>query len=507
MPQNVNSNPPADAKMKFLPLSDIDSPRILELRVLRNYYRNTPGFPVLDVEDPDCEKPRVSVGLAKDVVKKRSAFLFGDEKFEGPTAIEFDDDSFAAAIETVWDWNRLYGKILSFGDDFYWAGFAAWKVVVQPTNEKRPIRLNRISPETLYCEFNDGEDHTKFNVKCWIIMYKRDDGTFYREEVHEDRILYYEGALATPNDVSKLKGGATDSDVQMVKFVLKDTGVNDLGVCPIAFAARCDEDSIWGYSVFKDVITRIDRLNEIYTNALFATAKIADPVLWVNGVKDLQQIHKDADAIWVLESPEASLGVLQWVGVPESTISLIKSLTNMVYHECDLPLILRDADQTIGDIPARSLKILYTDLEGATQKDRSIITDWFYDLFEIIWYALSVTNGLGIPDLSAGEGFNFTRINWGTIIPVDKIIDATMVLQEYQAGLLSKRTALAQLGYDEAEIDAIFEETADEKEAATGGNMFGGLVGGDPNSEINQEDGSTQDNRIGSWGDSGTAAP
>lgn len=475
----------AEEQVKIIDLAEIECQRILDLKLNKLYYRNKPPFPVLDIEDPDREKPRVSVGAAKDVVKKRASFLFGEDKFEGPNSIEFEDAKFGDSVWKIWDWNGLSGKIVSFAQDLYWAGFAAWKIVIQPTVEKKPLRFNRVKPETLYCEFNPGEDQTKDSVRVWIIMFRRDDSTFYREEIYKDHILYYEGALATDLELKEFKGDQADPDSPHVKFILKRVEDNDLGLFTIAFVARDDEDSIWGTCLFQDVRSRIDRLNEVYTNAMFATAKVADPVVWLTGVKDVQGLQKDSDAVWFLENPDASVNILQWVGVPESTITLIKQLVDQIYHECDLPLILRNSDQSIGDIPSRSLKILYTDLEGAVQKDRAILNDWFFDVFNLIWKALEVTKGLG-KKLAAGTSFNFEKINWGSIIPVDEKAEQESVLAIYNAGLYDPMTTLVKLGHGEEDAAAILAKV--KKYAA---EKFGDIVPndtGDDSLDMTDED-------------------
>lgn len=455
-----------DQMIKVLNLLEIECPRIKELRKFRSYYKNQPKFPVLDVEDPGEEKPRVAVGYGKDVVRKRAAFLFGDDKFVGLTSVEFEDEAFEETSQMIWDENRCDGKVLSFAKDFYWAGFAAWKVVVQPAMDKLKIRLNRVDPTTLYCEFNPGEDKTKNAVFYWIIMYQKDDGTFYREEIYKDRIQYYTGTLATSQELTKYMGTNGDDGTQAVKFVLDSFEENDLGVFPIAFAARENEDSIWGTSLIRDISDRIDRLNEMYTNALFAISKISDPVLWIKGVKDIQTLYKDADAVWYLENPDASLNILEWNGVPESTIIMIKKLTDQLYNECDLPLLLKDSDQSIGDIPSRSLEILYTDLKAAVQSDRSSMSDWLLDYFEITWNALKVTKDLGkglTGNAKNYEKFNFERIDWGSIIPVDESKVQADAIELYKNELIDRKTTLQKIGYSEEEADDIIANMKKDK--------------------------------------------
>lgn len=481
-PKEVNDTMAVDAEkyalepLKLVAIAEINSPRIEELRYRYRYYKNRPPFPILDQEDPEQEKPRVAVGLAKSIVKKRSGFLFGADKFPGPQAIEWLDPTFGEFFQKVWDSNRCDGKILSLSRDLYWAGFAAWKVVVQPMNARKPVRLVRVKPDTLYCEFLPGEDKTKDSVKSWIIMYEREDHTFYREEIYRDVIAYYEGVYASDKEAQVLGGAPSDSEAQYVKFVLVRVEENDLSVFPLIYVSRDDEDDIWGECVYANVIDRVDRLNEMYTNAMFATAKIADPVLWLKGVKDTQEVHKDSDAVWFFENDQAAMNVLQWTGVPESTMQLIRKLTAQTYEECDLPVILKDTEQNIGDVPSRTLEILYTDLKTAVQQDRSSMSDWFYDLAEALGNTLIVTKNFGkdlgkkteeapAPTSEAPTAsWDFERINWGTVIPIDQSTLQTDVIQLYNAKLVDGVTALQKLGYTEDEaktmLTAIYREEA-----------------------------------------------
>jgi hypothetical protein len=461
-------------QVKIIPLTEIDNARIRALNLMRQYYKNKPPFPVLDVEDPEKEKPRAAIGFVKDVCKKRSSFLFGAGKFPGPMGIDFIDATFQKVIQQVWDSNRLEGKILTFGGDMYWAGYAAWKVIIQPLHERRKIRIDRIKPQNLSVIFGPNEDRTKENVQAWVIMYERADNTWYREELYKDKILYYDGKLANSEEVKAYLGVTEENvDIAAIKFSLKSTEPHKLGIIPIVFLARESEDSIFGTMLPETVIDRIDRINEMYTNALFATAKIADPVLWLKGVKDVSQLQKDSDSVWFLENPEAALGVLEWTGVPESTLALIRKLSAQIYKECDLPAILLDAESNIADIPSRSLKILYTDLEGAIEQDRSLVSDMLYDLFEIIFAALKSTEGFN-NKLKFGKDFNFEQINWGTIIPVDEIAEQQHILTLYNGRLLDTLNALMKMGYSKekaAEIIAAMKKE-DEEKFAGGGNNY-----------------------------------
>ena len=455
--------------VKVVLLTEIITPRIKSLDLIHSYYVGRPPFPVIDVEDPEHEKPRVAVGFVKDMSKKRSAFLFGEDRFPGPAGIEFEDDAFREVVQQVWDANRLEGKLLSLGVDLYNNGYAAWKVIMQPTNERRPIRIDRIKPRTLFVEFGAGEDHTKDNVVAWVVMYQRPDETWYREELYVDKILYYDGVPANPDEVQTfLHVAPEDADMAAVKFTLVEEIKHSLGVIPVVFAAREAEESIWGTPLPEGILTRVDRVNELYTNAMFATAKIADPVLWLKGVKDTSQLSKDADSVWFLESPEAALGILTWEGVPESTLTLIKQLSSQIFTESDIPPILIDPERSIADIPSRSLKILYTDLEGAVQQDRSIISDMFYDMFEIIFNALSTTKGFAGKVKDYGSSFNFDRINWGTIIPVDEKSEQEGVIALFNAGLVDMLHSIMALGYSKEEAEAMMASIKKDAEERMG---------------------------------------
>lgn len=426
------------------------STRMKELQKLRRYVENDPPYPVLYKEDPDEEKSRVPVGVAGEIVQKRVGMLFGKSKFSGMDAFQFEDEEFGKWVEPIWDKNQMTKRFKSFHKSLLYAGFAAWKLVIDP-QAPLAFRFNQIQPEHIFVEFNNTEDQTVHNVKTWIIMYQRENKTFYREEIRPDFSVVYEGKFLNERELQERHIdvlGITNP----IEFIPVAVYGHELGMFPFIYLSRYgDGKTFWGDSLIQRIITRIDRINEIYTNALYAMRCQNDPTMVIRGSRK-QELFKDSDAVWWFENKDASVQILTWEGINEPTFKVVRDLVDQCYKECDVPSVLMQSDVSISNISSYSLKLMFTDALNAVEGERDDYESLWRDMMILLAKAAVVTKQLAKPNPA------LQNVQWGEIIQPDPMEVVNSITSLYTTGLIDQETALKKLGYGDDEIQDIMDK-------------------------------------------------
>jgi len=445
--------------------------RRTKLKLLRRYIDSTnkPPFPGLDKEDSDGVKRRVAEGIARGIIIERVGLLLGRAKFAGAKAIEMTNDSVEKLVKDVWEKNKLSNQMRLFHRAVLWAGCCGWKFVVDPTQELK-YRFNLIPPEQIFPRFKNKDDQTAYNISYWDIMYKRIDGSYYLERIGPDYSVVYEGILMDDKAVQD-NAVATLGITNPIEFVPVIVFAHQLGIFPFVFMARDADTSIFGESLIEGIIDRIDRVNEILVNSLWAMRNMADPIMVIRGAKK-EHLFKDSDAIWFLPNKDGSVQILTWEGVTDATYKMIEYLVKRMHKECAVPLILNSFDQNIPDLSSRALEIIYTDAVNAIEGERDDYETMFKQIFNLIVKAAQVTKEENIPtDEKAAE---LKEIRWGSILPVGADNIVTLTIQKYSSGLIDQQTALAEMGYQEEKIKEIMQLTAAQAASQNAPGMDGG---------------------------------
>jgi hypothetical protein len=245
---------------KTIPADEVFTDRFYKSVEAKMYFNNTPPTPEMDIEDPHQDMTRIYNPIAKHIVKKGSLFLMGQQKFKGLDSFKFSEGAEQLAKEwaDVWAANEMDSKVVSLAQCYLRDGDVFYKVVSEAignevvseemVNDKKQQKLKQLA-DIRFIKTDPGNwtaimSTEKANlVVAWVYQFRKNDGTFVREEYFRDRTLVYEGQIKeAPKKHSRLTKAAqhvlnsmvkeTDS-VDKIEFELVDVQEHNLGMFPL----------------------------------------------------------------------------------------------------------------------------------------------------------------------------------------------------------------------------------------------------------------------------------
>jgi hypothetical protein len=451
-------------------LDEINNERARKIALHRKYLAGEPPFPRLDVQDPNGDKPRYVVGYPRMILNRYVDALFGAEQFDGFAAFSFSDQRLAGSLfEKVWRDNTMDVLLDELAEDSILCGEGFLDVVYnsEELGEDR-IALRPYRPELVTVVENAlGE------VTCYVIMWwDETEQCYWRKEIRKNAVYVYKGELKR-EEVGK-RGLIFKEPVynETVLFSLQRdlSVVHNLGFFTVVRVRHKTP-------LFDGAISKFDALNEVFTNLMYAISQQADPLLYVKGISRMDEVYRDADAVWYFTNPQASVDVLQWEGTPQAVFETVKHVTAQLFRLVGIPVESVLETKDVIDKPYRSLRLLYSDFLARVGRYRRDYEIFFNELWRTV-AAVAENKALveremggmepreqeepagesGLPDLKCA-------VRWGDVIEEDMASWRDFVVEKlYGKGLVTKERAVKMMCLDDE--DELLKELAGLEEEA-----------------------------------------
>lgn len=433
----------------------------IKTELYRLYYLNSPPLSSIAYEDPNNEMLRIYVPLAREVVNKGAKFLFGKGRFFGSASFVFEkgNQTFQKEFDKFWKDNKMDVLLKRVARTNLWSGRCFLKMfgvtdiessLVLPDGENKEAQVKEkaknaniqvlyTDPEHWRCvSFKDNPKQ----LAAWIYEFRRQDGTFYREEIYRDMTFIYEGVLTrTVRETEKvpiaIAGSGfreivvTDSNEKIeytLVAIINYPELDDFPVVPFFNESDFDND---GTSVYQGLTGKFDALNDLFTRTFFALQHQATPLLWMSGVKQGTDadVHTP-DAIWVLEDKDAELHVLQWEGTPDAVFKFYEEMKDLIYKSVGVP---KSSDlKAFTNISGEALNSINTDIVDTTNDRRLDYEDSFRTLVRLLRKMLKQAKPIE-EDM---------EIIWGAVFPESKDKIGETVVTLARERLIHRSTAI-----------------------------------------------------------------
>lgn len=412
------------------------------ITLYRRYVSGNPPFPRLDVQDPNRDKPRFVVGYPRMIVERYVDALFGREQFGGFDAFSFSDEGFSELFSRVWEENSMDVLLDELAQDSILCGEGYVDVVYNSEELGGDrIALRRYSPELVEVVTNAVGDVLQY-VLTW---FDAEQACWWRKLIYPHAVYTYRGE-ERQEEIGR-KGIFREPVYKTtVAFTLQhDLSVeHNLGFFTMVRVVH-------GTPLFEGALPKLDALNELFTNIMYAISQQADPLLYVKGISRMDEVYKDADAVWYFTNPQASIDVLQWQGTPPAIFEAVKHITAQLFRVVGIPIETVLETKDIIDKPYRSLRLLYNDFLARVSRCRRDYEIFFNDLWRTV-AMLAAAKGLlkETPTLPASE--LACSVSWGDVIEEDMASWREFVVEKlYGKGLISKARAIRMMGFDDEE--------------------------------------------------------
>lgn len=412
------------------------------ITLYRRYVAGNPPFPRLDIQDPNKDKPRFVVGYPRMILDRYVEALFGYEQFGGFSAFSFSEAGFEEILSRIWQDNSMDILLDEMAHDSLLCGEGYLDVVYNSEElGGERIALRRYSPELVEAATNAVGD-VLYYVVTW---FDAEQGCWWRKLVYPDAVYTYRGEEGQ-EEVGRKGLFREPVYKRTVTFTLqRDLSVqHNLGFFTMVRVVH-------GAPVLEGALPKLDALNELFTNIMYAISQQADPLLYVKGISRMDEVYKDADAVWYFTNPQASIDVLQWEGTPPAIFDAIKHITAQLFRVVGIPIETVLETRDIIDKPYRSLRLLYNDFLARIGRYRRDYEIFFNDLWRTA-AMLAEAKGLVKEPAAAPASALKCTVSWGDVIEEDMSSWRDFVVEKlYGKGLITKARAIKMMGFDDEE--------------------------------------------------------
>jgi hypothetical protein len=372
------------------------------------------------------------------------------------------DETLLEAIAQLFVWSNMGAAKNRFVREGATYGDSSWKVIDDKAAGK--VRLEVLDPRKIADVKVDAVD----NVKAIRIEYLR-----YDEAAKKD-YLYTE--IIDQESFRTFKENKPFAYYEDGAGNMVDGWDNEYGFVPVRLAKHKDAggDVTFGTTSFNTSLSKIDALNDLASNIHDAIRKNINPQWGIagnfniqNGAKITSPAEKKDEQPFVKFPEGATITPLVFALDLPGAIGALDKLIKEI--EADMPqLALQRMRETGGNVSGVTIKNLYGD-----SSDRLLETQGNYDAAMVAAVQMGVTIG-GHNGYRGFEAFDLDSYDAGdlefTIKPrpifsdeLDKSQKITLTLQAADSPAM--RLVLAELGYNDEQIDEV-EDTVLKREAA-----------------------------------------
>lgn len=427
------------------------------------------------------------VNKLKKVIRKSVSLLFG-----GEVVFDLEDEAQKEQLDAIWEINKKAIWLKKLGRTGGIAGTHYAKILPDEygDNLHRLVSLDPMQMEII-TDPQDIETVIEYR-QTWAVFERSADGEVERSYLRRERtkrltaeedgqITYLEAWEIVLQEKSRRTGDKWE-DVSTIAWAPE--GSSDYySFPPIIHGQNLPiDDSPYGESDLEDLIPIQDSLNYIVSNIKKIIRHHAHPKTVVTGgsLRDAGSGKSSsdpkggnppalaADTLIEFQNPEAKVYNLEMESDLVSSMAFLNFLVESLYDLSDTVNIATIKDK-LGQLTNFGLKVLYKDAIDKLQDKRDLYGAF---LEELNWRMLALIYGEDAIERGS------VKIVWPSdVMPQDDREESEVVIQDIEAGLVSKETGAKLRGYDyEQEQTRLAEER--QAEDNLGGELLRRFVNG-----------------------------
>jgi hypothetical protein len=400
--------------------------RKLEIEKRNAYYEGNQKRWLIDPKTKQELAENVTINVTQKIIDQSVSLLFG----ESPE-IETHDEAIDMLVEKMED--RNYDDI--FFNSLCAAGSIAGHVFVKLIKEADTVRWVMMNPAlvSVFWRPDDAKVANAYKIQ-WV------DG---KDEYRQDIVKLDTGYWL----VRDMKRSGYNANWQLVSDV----------IWPYDFAPIVDWQNLPNYLGYygKTDLTSLeinDAINFTASNINMILKHHAHPKTIGTGVRNDQVKETAVQGFWSIESPDAKVYNLEMQSDLSASMNFLAFLRSEFFSQ-QRAVDAQSVKDKIGQLTNFGLRVLFSD---AIQKNATKQLLYGYGIKELVYRSL-ILMGVSIDP-------NTIDVDFQDPMPVNDKENSERVKLELESGVISKKTASEQLGYDWEEQAA---ELAEEKQASS----------------------------------------
>jgi hypothetical protein len=434
----------------------ISPERIEAMRRRREYYEGVQRKPLkLKAGQADDNLLTNFTALAVD---RTNAMLFGGGvEFKLPAGAQSPE---AEYLDAVWQANKKSILLNRWGQDGEIHGTAYIKIIpdgIQHDDVKYP-RLQLLDPFLMEITVNpmdmDEVLEYVFTVRIGDEMFKEITRRKKADEIIENEGVVEDSTWIVENWETRGQNGV---------WKLVDSTPWPYDFPPIIHHQNLPSlHSVYGTSGIAGLLEIQDKYNFVSSNMLKIIRYHSHPKTWGRGLPSnasMEKVSWGADELVKIPSETGMLANLEMQSDLASSRVISQDLRQSIFDLARVVDISSIADKA-GQLTNFGLRVLYSDALAKNSVRRSLYGDAIQEINRRVLI------------LNSMPGDNDPV--WGSDLPSDEADDAKLILDDLNAGLVSRETAAQQRGYhwktageDVGEADKIAQEKADAGQTQT----------------------------------------
>lgn len=410
-------------------------------RFLRAYegYRTPGGLnPSRSNAETALQMARLRFNFNRPIVELGASFLVGDAVTWKIDPDGKGDQAEARAQEIadkafdIWDRSGSDRAILQAARS---GGIYGDMVALATLDAEGQPRIEFVSPDLCTPKFrgNDAQKLERLTI-AWTEEDEREQRTNHREEITADGREKFVNDVPVPEESAQFDGRIPAAWIRNLSLKGQSYGISDLdGVVDLVEA-------------YDHVMTKRERIIDYY----------AAPTIVFEGLRK-GDLEKDTNTVLYLPASTGTGGgkrayFLEWAGAPPDIELQLDRIRNDIAEVSQVPAVaFGRQDSGLSTISGVALRILYGPLLAKTDAKRA---SWGPELEYVMWLCLRKA---GYPELRLEQ----VNIQWPDPVPVNEKELAETEKTLVDAGLRSVRTAMKNLGVEDA--DAEFARVQEER--------------------------------------------
>lgn len=432
-----------------------------------------------------------------EVVDIKSSWIYGKAarrvlglKGVDPTSEKAKDQTVKETLQAVkelradsdrdtWDIiSAMNGAI--YGDFYRFIDFSTVDQTVQiveedprfcfPQYDRSGKHLIRFVQHFLAGELDD-EGHEVEYYRTWTIENVHDLFDSAMQHMDPDDIEEHWDSLKELDSDSKALVYREFRDDELVDYRM-DIGFDEI---PWVHGRNLQLNGSFGLDELSKLIPKIEKLNAIYRYAervMYVNAHAKVALIGVEGSKARAGTMNSGETdVLTVPNPQGDAKVLTLPSDVAMMKFVSEGIEKSIYKTASIPPIaLADDLTTVGQLSGLALKILYGPLAHNTELRQNFYELADRDTYRIALKAREYVDGSTIGDKYPNPLIDY--VEWVVPVPESESDLVNDVVKEYQAGIISKETAIEKLGYpveqEKQRIKAEQEANVESLKAAEG---------------------------------------
>ena len=203
-----------------------------------------------------------------------------------------------------------------------------------------------------------------------------------------------------------------------------------------------------------DMLATQDRVNFVASNASKIIRFYAHPQRYSKMLGDPTKVNAGPDEMLNFQTPEGGLFQLEQMGDLAGVMGYLRLLRQAMFDRARV-IDIDSMQDKIGSLTNFGLKVLYQDNINLINTHRELLGDAIEELVQRLL-------------ILGGKEVIPCKVVWPDWMPVNEVEEISAVVQDINAGLLSKQTAAGMRGYDwEQEQERLTDEKTGEGDIGT----------------------------------------